>query len=344
MSTLDRPLRVVRIITRLNVGGPSQHVTILDAGLRERGYSTLLLHGQPDRAEGSLVRLLHERGLPAVPVATLGRQVRPWRDLRALCTIARLIFANRPDIVHTHTTKAGVLGRLAAFLYNATRPRSQRCLVAHTYHGTVFRGYFSRSGSLLVRVVERAICLGTDRIAVLSEQQRREVVEDVAVAPAGKVTIVPLGLDLDPLLRIDAGTPTLRREFGLGEDAFVLGFVGRLVGIKDPATLLRAFGRASARMPHVRLLLAGDGPLRPAMEALTASLGIASVVKFLGWRHDLPALYATLDVAVLSSRNEGTPVSVIEAMAAGRPVVATDVGGVSDVIDHPDTGLLVPAG
>lgn len=340
----DRPLRVVRIIARLNIGGPARHVAILDAGLRDRGYSTLLLHGQEDRHEGSLVHLLHERALPAILVATLGRRIHPWRDLSAFCTIARLVFAARPDVVHTHTTKAGVIGRLVALLYNATRPRSRRCFVVHTYHGTVFRGYFGPIGSPVIRVLERLIGMGTDRIAVLSEQQRREIVEDERVAPADKVSIVPLGLDLEPLLRIDPTTPTLRVALGLADDAVVLGFVGRLVDIKDPATLLQAFERVRATVPNTVLLLAGDGPLRPALEALAASLKIAHAVKFLGWRHDLPALYATLDLLVLSSRNEGTPVAVIEAMAAGRAVVATDVGGVGDLLDDQTTGVLVPAG
>ena len=342
--TGDQPLRVVRIIARLNVGGPAKHVAILDAGLRDRGYATLLLHGQPDRDEGSLDRFVHERGLPVVTVPALGRALRPRRDLRAFCTIARTIFATRPDVVHTHTTKAGVLGRLAALLYNATRRRSQRCLVVHTYHGTVFRGYFGRVGSWFVRFVERVLGAGTDRIIVLAEQQRREIVEGVRVVPPRKVTIVPLGLDLEPLLRMDATTPTLHGELRLSDNAIVLGFVGRLVDIKDPETLLRAFERVRARLPDAVLLLAGDGPLRPALETLAASLKISSAVRFLGWRHDLPAFYATLDVVVLSSRNEGTPVAVIEAMAAGRAVVATDVGGVGDLIDQRTTGVLVPAG
>ena len=255
-------MRVVRIIARLNVGGPAKHVAILDAGLRDRGYSTLLLHGHPDRGEGSLDQLVHERRLPAATVPTLRRAVRPWRDLRAFCAIARTLFRTRPDVVHTHTTKAGVVGRLAAMLYNATRRRSRRCLVVHTYHGTVFRGYFGRFGNWFVRRVERVLGAGTDRIIVLAEQQRQEIVDAVRVAPASRVTIVPLGLELDPLLRMDATAPTLHSELRLPDNAVVLGFVGRLVHIKDPESLLRAFERVRVRVPQALLLLAGDGPLR----------------------------------------------------------------------------------
>ena len=314
-ATGERPLRVVRIIARLNVGGPARHVAILDAGLRDRGYTTLLLHGQPDRDEGSLDRLVRERGLPVASVPALGRAVRPWRDLRAFCAIARTIFATRPHVVHTHTTKAGVLGRLAALLYNATRRRSRRCLVVHTYHGTVFHGYFGHVGDLLVRIVERLLAAGTDRVVVLSERQRREIVEGLRIAPAGRVAIVPLGLELDPLLRMAGDAPTLHLELGLPDNAFVLGFVGRLVDIKDPATLLRAFERVTDRVPHAMLLLAGDGPLRPGLDALAASLKISNSVR--------------------SSSAGGT---------IWRPsMVATDVGGVGDVIDHEETGVLVPA-
>ena len=139
------------------------HVAVLDGGLRERGYHTLLLHGEPDSEEGSLAHLMSEQGLPATQVAGLGRRVSPWRDLKAFGAVARAIFETGPDVVHTHTAKAGILGRLAAILYNVTRRRSKRCLVVHTYHGNVFRGYFGRIASWLVRGVERTIGLGTDR-------------------------------------------------------------------------------------------------------------------------------------------------------------------------------------
>ena len=248
--------------------------------------------------------------LPATQVAGLGRRVSPWRDLKAFGAVARAIFETGPDVVHTHTAKAGILGRLAAILYNVTRRRSKRCLVVHTYHGNVFRGYFGRIASWLVRGVERTIGLGTDRIVVVSEQQRCEIVEDIRVAPAAKVRVVPLGLDLEPLLQVDGATPTLRAELDLADRALVLGFVGRLVPIKDPATLIRAFGIVRAVVPDAALILAGDGPLRAEMAALAESLGVASAVRFLGWRHDLPALYGTLDIVALSSLNEGTPVSV----------------------------------
>ena len=338
----SRPLHVVRVIARLNIGGPARHVAVLDTGLRDRGYVTLLLYGDPEPGEGSLSHLVTDRRLPTCHVANLGRRFRPWGDVKAFFSIVQKLFEIRPDVTHTHTAKAGFLGRVAAILYNATRIQSHRCLVVHTYHGNVFRGYFGQLASMFVRAIERALALGTDQIAVLSEQQRNEIVEELRIAPATKVTVVPLGLDLEPLLRLDASLPTLRRELGLPDDIPVMGFVGRLVPIKDPTTLIRAFSLVKRRVPDAVLLLVGDGPMRGELETQTSALGIANAVKFLGWRQDLPAVYGALDIVLLSSINEGTPVSVIEAMAAGRAVVATDVGGVRDVVESGQTGVLVP--
>ena len=343
-SAESEPPRVVSVVARLNIGGPARYIAALGAGLQRRGYDTLLIHGLPEPAEGSLAHLIADRNLPAWLVPTLLTRVSPWNDLRAFLAVARKLFEVRPDVVHTHTAKAGVLGRLAGVLYNATKPRRHRCLIAHTYHGNVLRGYFGPIHSLLARLVERTMALATDRIAVLSEQQRREIVDEMRIAPAAKVTVVPLGLDLEVLLHIDESSPTLRPELQLSDDALVLGFVGRLVAIKDPDTLLRAFKLVREAVPSAMLLVAGDGALRTATINLASSLEIAGAVRFLGWRLDLPALYHTLDIVVLSSLNEGTPVSVIEGMAAGRAVVATSVGGVPDLIEHGTTGLLVPAG
>jgi glycosyltransferase involved in cell wall biosynthesis len=343
MPVPSERLKVVRIVARLNVGGPAREVAILSTHLVAAGFDTLLVHGSLAKGEASLE-------CPVGPhvrieqLAELGREVRPFHDLAALIRLTRLMHREQPDIVDTHASKAGTLGRLAAFAYNVARPRQRRCLVVHTFHGHVFRSYFGRLGSWAVRVAERGLAALTDIVVTISPRQRDDIVSEYRIAPADRVAVMRLGLDLGPLLAVDRRTPNLRAELGYGENDFVLGFVGRLVPIKDPAMLIRAFALVARDVPNARLMIVGDGELRSDLEALVASLGLGGVVSLLGWRRDLSHIYSTLDVLVLTSLSEGTPLALIEAMTAGKAVVATAVGGVPDVVADGVTGLLVPPG
>ena len=337
MGSPANTLRVLRVIARLNVGGPARHVTLLDAGLRARGFDTLLAFGAIGPGEASLESLIEDTGIPAVRIRDLGRRVSPLSDIRALASLVRLIFRFRPDVVHTHTAKAGTLGRLAAALYNATRPRAQRCLVVHTFHGHVLHGYFSHWTSVAVRAVERALARLTDGVLVLSPRQQHDIVDRFRVAPRKRVQVVPLGLDLATLLALPHASAGDRAPV-------VFGYVGRFVPIKNLPLLLESFAAAHAEAPGTRLLLAGDGESRRDAEGWVASRGLQDAVQFVGWQHDLAALYRSIDVLVLTSLNEGTPVAAIEAMAAAVPVISTDVGGVGDVVLDERTGLLAPSG
>jgi glycosyltransferase involved in cell wall biosynthesis len=319
-------------------------VALLNAGLQRRGHDTLLVHGSLDAGEASLERLAYQHGIPVERHAYLGRRVSATSDLRAFVALLRTIFRVQPDVVHTHTAKAGALGRLAALVYNMTRRRSRRTLVVHTFHGHVFESYFSPALSRVVRIAERGLGLASDRIVTISPRQQHDIVERFRIAPSAKTLIVPLGLDLESLLTMPGLAVTLREDIGIAADDIVVGFAGRFVPIKDLPTLLRAFARAVAQVPHLSLVLAGDGPERETVMSLTRELDITGAVHLLGWVDDLPRFYATLDICVLSSLNEGTPVAAIEAMAAGVPVVATAVGGVPDVVEHDISGLLVAAG
>jgi glycosyltransferase involved in cell wall biosynthesis len=206
------------------------------------------------------------------------------------------------------------------------------------------RGYFGALGSMLVRFIERTLALWTDCIVVVSEQQREEIVERFKIGGMDRVSVIPLGLELAELLAQTEPDRTLRQSLGWTEKHVVVGYVGRLVPIKDLETLIAGFETFAEREPRARLLLVGDGDLRVALESRVRSLGLKGVGRFVGWRQDLTRVYGAMDVVVLTSRNEGTPVSVIEALAAGVPVVATAVGGVPDVIRHEETGILIPAG
>ncbi|MGE0703953.1 MAG: glycosyltransferase family 4 protein [Vicinamibacterales bacterium] len=334
------PVRVVRMIARLNVGGPARHATTLDAGLRAHDIETLLVHGSVDSSEGSLEDLVPALGLRALKIPELGRRIAPWSDARALWRLATLIFRERPDVVHTHTAKAGTLGRLAAYAYNVTRPRNRRCVVIHTFHGHVLKGYFGPVGDAAVRLAERTLGRMTDRVVAISLSQRRDICDVYRVAPPGRTVVVELGLDLEQLLTLAPDT-RLRRELGIDGGEIVFGYVGRLVPIKNLDLLLDAFSLLVSRVPNARLVVAGDGQSRAALEQRAQALGTGGRVAFLGWRRDLDAIYAGIDVGVLSSLNEGTPVALIETMAARHPVVATAVGGVEDVVSHDRNGLVV---
>jgi glycosyltransferase involved in cell wall biosynthesis len=258
------------------------------------------------------------------------------RDLTALVKLVRLFRQLRPDIVHTHTAKAGAVGRLAARL--ARVPRS-----VHTFHGHVLEGYFSPAVTRLFLRIERALAGHTDRIITVSPRLRHALLA-MGIGRPEQVEVIPLGLDLDRFLRASRGQTDLRGALQIPAGAPLLGIVGRLVPIKDHPTLFQALSLFpdASRAPH--LLVVGDGERREALRQLAHALGLAGRIHFLGWRHDLEAILGDLDVVICCSRNEGTPVSLIEAMAAGVPVVSTDVGGVGDVVSHGETGWLVPAG
>lgn len=335
-------VKILRVITRLNVGGPARHVVLLDRGLRGRGHETHLVYGSLAPGDASLEHLAIAAGLPTTHIRALGRRVNPISDLRAFSRLLRLVFREAPDVVHTHTAKAGTLGRVAACLFNMTRPRRRRCVVVHTFHGHVLTGYFGPTMNVAVRLAERTLARITDRVVTISPAQRHDIVTRFNIADAARTMVVPLGLDLERLARLDSGAAHLRGPLGIPERALVVGFVGRFVAIKDLATLVRAFARVSAQRPDAVLLLVGDGPLRAEIDALVAALALQKQVHLVGWIEDVAPVHATIDICALSSLNEGTPVAVIEAMAAAKAVVATRVGGVADVVEHERTGLLVP--
>ena len=268
-------------------------------------------------------------------VSSLVQPPRPHRDAAALARIAAIAKRFRPQIVHTHTAKAGFVGRLAGL--GAVRPRP---VVVHTYHGHVLEGYFDPMRERAYRSLEAFLARRTDCLVGVSQATVDDLVR-LGVAAADRFCVVPLGLDLEPFARLEPDDGlAVRNEIGADEDDVVLTFVGRVVPIKRVDLLLRAVALAGR---SARLVVVGDGEIRGGLEGLSRELGIGGDVSFLGYRRDLPAIAAATDVAVLGSANEGTPVSLIEAAAAGRPAIATRVGGVSEVVT-PEIGLLVPSG
>jgi glycosyltransferase involved in cell wall biosynthesis len=331
---MSRP-RLLRIITRMNIGGPATHVVVANRGLAERGWETLLVFGtvEPDEAEVALP----ETSIPMERVPTLARPVRPIADLRTAAALARIIRRYRPDVIHTHLSKAGQIGRAVAMA-------TSRAVRVHTFHGTLFGGYFGAAASGAIVRAERLLGHRTQAVVALSDRQRDELVE-YRIAPPSRIHVVPLGLNLE---RFDtAHEPDARARarsaLGIGADEVVVTAIGRLVPIKRLDRLIDAFAIVAANVPGARLYLVGDGSERDAIRARAAAAGLLDRMTFVGWSADTPDWYAASDVVALTSDREGTPLAVIEAAAAGRPVVATDVGGVADVVVDGSTGFIVPA-
>jgi glycosyltransferase involved in cell wall biosynthesis len=319
--------RLVRVITRLNVGGPARQALLLTRELAP-DFDTVLVAGRSASTEGEL-------GDPMVQVrpAPLVRAPRPWSDAAAFTTIRRMLREAPTALVHTHMAKAGAMGRLAA---RSTSPRPR---IVHTFHGHVLDGYFRPAVSRAIIETERRLARLTDVIVAISPEIRDELVE-LRIGKPAQYVVIPLGLELDPFLEVRQPSGKLRAHLGLAPDVPLIGAVGRLVPIKDNVTLLQAL----VELLDAHLVFVGDGEVRDLLEERARDFGIAERVHFTGWWHDVPAAMSDLDVVALTSRNEGTPVSLIEALACGRPVVATDVGGVRYVVEDGVTGLLAPPG
>lgn len=326
-------IRVVRVFSRLNIGGPSWHVILLTSGLGPLGYETRLVVGRESAHEGNFLELAGRRGIQCWTVDALGREIRPLPDLVALWRLYREMRRFHPTIVHTHTAKAGVLGRLAALLSGAP-------VVVHTFHGHVLRGYFGPLKTAFFRWLETRLARRTDAVIAVSDAVKADLVE-FGVAPAAKIRVIPLGLDLE---RLTGSLPKgrLRAESGHSATAPLVGILGRLVPIKDVGTFLHAARIVVAARPEVRFAIVGDGEERQRLEAMAQELGLLSCLHFHGWKTDVEEVLGDIDLVVNCSLNEGTPVALIEALAAGRPVVATAVGGTPDVLGPNRHGLLVP--
>ena len=322
------------------MGGPALHVAYLTAGLAKRGYETTLVAGSLAPGEDSMAFVADELGVDVVRIDELHREISPARDVVAALRLARLIRKVRPHILHTHTAKAGAVGRAAALLAGNARPP----VVVHTFHGHVLRGYFDPLRTRAFRQLERTLARSTTALVAVSPQVRDDLVE-LDVAPATRFAVVRLGIELDQ--RVSPGSNDrgeTRRVLGIGERPFTVGWIGRMTGIKRTDDVLLAFKSLRERGIDARLCLVGDGPDRDQVERRAHELGVMRETLFLGYQEQVASFFAAFDVFILPSANEGTPVTAIEALAAGKPVVATRVGGIPDVVRDGEDGFLVAPG
>ena len=327
-------MKILRIIARLNVGGPARHVVWLSEGLKSKGYETVLVAGVVPPGEDDMSYVAAASGVQPFTLPEMSREIS-LKDALTIWKLFRLMRREQPDIVHTHTAKAGTVGRVAGLMYSALAAR--RCRFVHTYHGHVFHSYYGKFKTRLFLAIERFLArFATDRIVVISEQQRREINEVFRVGRREQFAVIPLGIDLSAYASWRDRRPRWRAELKLTDEDLLIGIVGRVTEIKNHRMFLEAAALLKKTMgSRVRFVVIGDGNLRRDLEEQAKSLGLEDDVSFPGTRNDPENFYPALDIIGLTSLNEGTPLTLIEAMANARPVIATAVGGVVDLIGDP---------
>jgi len=337
--TPAKPLRVLLLIARLNIGGPAVQVLALSRSLAADGHQSRLVCGKVSPGEGDMAYLAEDWGVRPHVIGMMGREISFRGDLRSLFRLRRIIATFKPHIIHTHTAKAGFLGRLAGMSVNLLRSPAMRIRMIHTFHGHTFHSYFGRLKTALFIGIERLLARFTDRIVVISRQQKEDICRTYRIAGPGKATVIPLGFDLSPYLNADSHSQRARRSCTPDTAAAPLspyraGIIGRLAPVKNHRLLLAAIEILKRRgcAQGFRFIVVGDGELRRALEEEIDIAGTGDVIAFTGWQREMAPVYRALDAVVLASDNEGTPVTLIEAMAAGVPVVATAVGGVPDLL------------
>jgi glycosyltransferase involved in cell wall biosynthesis len=335
----DERIRILRVIARLNMGGPAIHVANLAAGLETRGYHTTLVAGSLARGEDSMDFLAERLGVDVVSIPELQREVSALHDARSVRHMTALIRRERPHILHTHTAKAGAIARAAALMAGDARPP----IVVHTFHGHVLKGYFGPGWTAFFRQVERRLARSSDVLIAVSPEVRDELVEH-GIAPRDKFAVIRLGIPLEDRLGDETAELDYRRLYGIPSSAFVIGWVGRMTGVKDTGAVLEITRATRDRGVDAVICMVGDGPDRERLEQLAHDLGIARASYFVGYQSDVAGYYRLFDAFVLPSVNEGTPVSAIESLASGTPVVANRVGGVPDVVTDGVNGFLVQPG
>ena len=329
-----KKIKVLRIIARLNIGGPAIHTVLLTEGLDKNRFESLLVCGNVSKDEGDMLYFAKEKNVVPYFILELGRELNFWDDIVAFIKVYNVIRHEYPDIIHTHTAKAGALGRFAGIAYRFIHPFGKRIAFVHTFHGHVFHGYFNSFKTKFFIFIERMLAFFTTKIVTVSESVKDEILR-LRICKAKKIEIISLGFELDKFLNIKE----------CNSDIVNIGIVGRLVPIKNHRLFLDSTAEVIKNNSQlkVKCKIIGDGELRQELESYVDALGIRAQVYFLGWVKDLVGVYSDLDIVALTSINEGTPVSLIEAMASARAVVATDVGGVRDLLSQ-ERGVVVKAG
>lgn len=327
--------KILNIVTRMNIGGVALHVAMISELFNDSNYSSTILYGQTPGNEQDMLYLLDGKGLQTIFLPAMSRSINPLLDFRTVWQVYREIKRLEPDIVHTHTAKAGFAGRLAAWLAGVP-------IIIHTFHGNNFNAYFGRVMSTVSIVTERFLALLSSRIIAISEQQKQELLK-YKIASVKKIRIIPLGFELSKLQHKVEDSGTFKAAWGINTKSYIVSFVGRLTAIKNPYEVLNIAKQVTKQRTDVVFVLAGDGELADSLKQEVCKLGLQEHIIFTGFIKDLKPLYADSEILLLTSMNEGTPVSIIEAMANKVLVLASRVGGIPNLITHGESGLLCPA-
>lgn len=344
-------VRVLHIIARLNIGGPAVYVMMLMDELPKDRFYSRLITGTVGKDEGDMSYLVSEKGIRSLFIPELGREISFVDDLKVLWQMVKIINYFKPDIVHTHTAKAGAIGRVSATLYNLGKNRKNRAKLIHTFHGHVFHSYFNKLKTYIFILIERLLGQLTDKIIVVSPLQKYDICRRYKIAPSNKVKNIPLGIEFNHFSNYKTSLREKTRKdlFHVTSPSTVLvGIVGRLTPVKNHHLFIdsvKAYKEFSYYDRITKFVIVGDGELRGELESYAAEQQVENDIIFTGWLRDMPAVYHALDIMTLTSKNEGSPLTLIEAMASKKPVVATDVGGVSNlfgqIVESPIDGYKI---
>ena len=337
--------RILRIINRFNLGGPTYNAAYLTKYLPD-DYETLLVGGNHEESEGSSMHIIDELGLDPIIIPEMQRAINPKKDRIALKKIQQLIADFKPDIVHTHASKAGALGRKAAHKAGVAQ-------IYHTFHGHVFHSYFGTLKTNLYKKIERNLAKKSTKIIAISEIQKKELSEVHQICPANKIVVIPLGFDLARFYtNKEEKRINFRKEWNINDDEIAIGIIGRIVPIKDHTFFVNVIEKVLQKTSQkIRVFIVGDGEDKSKIQELIGSKKITysenkerATFQFTSWIKEIDLLNAGMDIICLTSKNEGTPVSLIEAQASGKPIVSTNVGGIENVIIPNKTALLSQVG
>ena len=334
MAYFREMTKILRILNRFNVGGPTYNVAYLTKYLSDE-YTTVLIGGEREESEASSEYILKELDIPYTIVPDMKRSISLKNDIKALREIISIIKKEKPDIVHTHASKAGMLGRLAAKICGVP-------YIFHTFHGHVFHSYFGKKKTSFFIHLERLLARWSTAIIAISDIQKHELGDIYKICPSEKIQVVPLGFDLHKFTeQTDEKRKQFRTQYNLQDDEIAIGIVGRLAPVKNHEMFIDAICNCQKQTSKkIRAFIIGDGELAEQLQTYCKNTNTEQIITFTSWIKDVDVAYAGLDIVALTSFNEGTPVSIIEAQAAGKPVVSTNVGGISDIVQEDETALL----